>query len=264
MIDLRQGDCLGPVGLASLGDGAVDVAISDPPFDRRCHRAALEVARPGRGRKVCAELPFAALDAEQLDRVAAELARVTRRWIVVFSAERHVEAWAAALERAGARFVRLGWANRTNARPQLSGDRPAPAADPLVIAHGRYVPLRWNGGGRSARWDAPAARFDEGGQVHPTQKPLTLMRALLEDFSDRGELVLDPFAGAGSTAVACKELGRRFLGWEMDPGYHAAAMRRIERTREQLSLAVGPLGEQLEIGGLTGIRSVPTATRSTG
>jgi site-specific DNA-methyltransferase (adenine-specific) len=248
VIDLRLGDCLGPEGLASLADGSVDVTITDPPFDPRTHRAALEVARPGRGRKVGAALPFAALDAAQLERVAAELARVTRRWIVVFSAERHVEAWAAALEAGGAKFVRLGYANRTNARPQMSGDRPAPAADPLVIAHGRYVPLRWNGGGRPARWDAPAARFDEGGQVHPTQKPTALLRALVADFSEPGELVCDPFAGGGTTAVVCKELGRRFLGWEIDPGYHAAALRRIERTREQLRLEVAA-GEQLALLG---------------
>jgi site-specific DNA-methyltransferase (adenine-specific) len=74
--------------------------------------------------------------------------------------------------------------------------------------------------------------------VHPTQKPLALMRALVADFSDEGERILDPFAGSGSTAVACKELGRRFVGWELSPVYHAAAAGRINRACEQLRLPV--------------------------
>lgn len=248
MIDLRLGDALSISGLASLADASVDVTITDPPFDARTHRAALEAERPGRGRKIAAPLPFAALGDAELRQAAAQIARVTRRWIIVVSAERHVEAWAAAFEASGAPFVRLGWANRTNARPQMSGDRPAPAADPLVIAHRAAVPLRWNGGGRPARWDAPAARHDAGGQVHPTQKPLALMRALVADFSAPGELVCDPFAGVATTAVACKELGRRFVGWEVSPEYHATALRRLAATREQLSLEL-PRAEQLQLGG---------------
>lgn len=239
MIDLRLGDALGPHGLAALGDGAVDVTIADPPFDGRTHRAALEAgdwrARDGR-RRVAGALPFPPWGPAEIATAAAQLARVTRRWILVFAADRQLEAWAAALELAGARFVRLGIAERTNPRPQMSGDRPAPAADLLVIAHGAGVACRWNGGGKAARWAAPAARWDEGGQVHPTQKPLAPVRALVEDFTDPGELVLDPTAGAGTVAVACKELGRRFVGWELDPAFHAAALARLERTREQLRL----------------------------
>jgi len=251
MIDLRLGNCLAPDGLAALAAGSIDVAITDPPFDARTHRAALEAERPGRRRKIGGALPFDALGEAELVRIAAELARVTRRWILVFSAERHVEAWAAALERAGARFIRLGFANRTNARPQMSGDRPAPAADPIVIAHGTGAPLRWNGGGRPARWDSPAARFDEGGQQHPTQKPLALMRALVADFSEPGEIVLDPFAGVGTTLVAAKLLGRRALGWEVNDVYHAAGLRRLSGTHEQLSLIDrNPVGVANAVGQL--------------
>jgi hypothetical protein len=242
---LHLGDCLAPEALAAVGDGAVDVTITDPPFDPRTHRTALGERR-GSMRSVDTPLPFAALEAGELRQVAGEIARVTRRWIVVFSAERHVEAWASALEAGGATFVRLGYAHRTNPRPQLTGDRPAPAADPLVIAHGA-APMRWNGGGRPARWDAPPARFDEGGQLHPTQKPLALMRALVRDFSDPGELVLDPFAGVATTAVACRELGRRFLGWVLDADYHVIAERRVAAAREHLRLGVQAPGEQADL-----------------
>jgi site-specific DNA-methyltransferase (adenine-specific) len=236
--DLRRGDALNSVaGLPSLATDAVDCCITDPPFDARTHRAAIESPRQRDGqRRIGDALSFAPLSAEGLPLLALQIVRVTRRWILIFTAERMIEAWAAALESADARFVRLGIAERSNPRPQMSGDRPAPGADWIVIAHASPGRMRWNGRGRPAVWRAPAARFDAGGQVHPTQKPLGLLRALIEDFSSAGELVCDPFFGSGTTAVACRESGRRFVGWEIDERYHASAAKRVERAREQLSL----------------------------
>jgi len=67
-----------------------------------------------------------------------------------------------------------------------------------------------------------------GNKLHPTQKPLSVLLPLVETFSALGELVLDPFAGSGSTLLAARSLGRHYLGIELDAGYHAAASRRLE------------------------------------
>ena len=110
--------------------------------------------------------------------------------------------------------------------------------------------LRWNGGGKPARWVGGAARFDQRdrGQLHVCQKPLALMEALIRDFSDRGETVLDPFAGSATTLVAAKRLGRHGLGWEIDSASHAVAGRRLDATHEQLELDARPAeAEQLEL-----------------
>ena len=234
MIDLRLGDCFAISGLPSLADRSVDAIITDPPFDQRTHRAAVEVGpRVAGKRSVAGELPFPPLDAAKLVELAQHFVRVARRWIVVFSGERQTEAWATALEAHGARVRRIGLALRTNPRPQMTGDRPAPAADFLVIAHASPERSRWNGRGKAGVWKSPPARWDTGGKTaHPTQKPLALMRDLLRDFSNPGELVCDPFAGSGTTAVACKELGRRFLGWEISDVYHALACARVLRAVE--------------------------------
>ena len=64
-------------------------------------------------------------------------------------------------------------------------------------------------------------------RLHQTQKPLTLMRALLQDFTAPGDLIYDPFMGSGSTGVACVQLGRRFVGSEVDPATFAIACRRM-------------------------------------
>ena len=64
---------------------------------------------------------------------------------------------------------------------------------------------------------------------HPTQKPLPLMMWCLEKYSKEGMTVLDPFLGSGTTAVACKKLGRNFIGIEKEPAYVAIAEKRLEK-----------------------------------
>lgn len=67
----------------------------------------------------------------------------------------------------------------------------------------------------------------EGG-LHPTQKPVKLMRALVELTTTEGQLVLDPFCGSGSTLVAAYASGRRYLGFEQDSGYCEIARERLQ------------------------------------
>jgi adenine-specific DNA-methyltransferase len=66
-----------------------------------------------------------------------------------------------------------------------------------------------------------------GNKLHPTQKPLSVLLPLIETFCPPDGLVLDPFAGSGSTLVAAKMLGRHYLGIELDPEYCAIAKRRL-------------------------------------
>lgn len=67
------------------------------------------------------------------------------------------------------------------------------------------------------------------GSVHPTQKPVPLLEYLIKTYTNKGELVLDNCMGSGSTGVACKNLGRRFIGMELDEEYFKIAESRIIR-----------------------------------
>ena len=69
---------------------------------------------------------------------------------------------------------------------------------------------------------------------HPVPKPVGWMRWLVALTTRPGDLVLDPFSGSGTTAKAAKELGRRFLGLEINPEYCAIAERRIAQETLQL------------------------------
>ena len=67
------------------------------------------------------------------------------------------------------------------------------------------------------------------GTVHPTQKPVALMEYLIKTYTNEGETVLDFTMGSGTTGVACKNLGRDFIGIEMDEGYFDIASKRMEQ-----------------------------------
>jgi len=67
-----------------------------------------------------------------------------------------------------------------------------------------------------------------GNKLHPTQKPMSALLPLIETFSKPGGLVLDPFAGSGSTLVAARMLNRPYLGIELDAGYYALASQRLD------------------------------------
>ena len=65
---------------------------------------------------------------------------------------------------------------------------------------------------------------------HPTEKPLGLIKRLVSVSSNPGDLVVDPFMGSGTTAVAARALGRRFLGFELNPEYIMMAEERLRKT----------------------------------
>src|SRR5215217_1966776 len=80
----------------------------------------------------------------------------------------------------------------------------------------------------SSVWRIPSiAHTEKTHGYHPTQKPLGLVRRALLASSREGELVFDPFCGSGTTGVAAKELGRSFVGAELEEEFCGLAARRI-------------------------------------
>lgn len=74
------------------------------------------------------------------------------------------------------------------------------------------------------------------GFPHPSPKPERLMRWMVQNAVPEGAIIFDPFMGSGTTGVACVQLGRRFIGCEIDPVYYAIAERRIRDAESQLLL----------------------------
>ena len=98
----------------------------------------------------------------------------------------------------------------------------------------------WSSQNKAARiMDYARSKAVRDGKEHPTQKPLQVMQWCLGFLPD-ARTILDPFMGSGTTGVACANLGRSFIGIEIDPGYFDIACRRIEEAYRQPRLFEEP------------------------
>lgn len=66
-----------------------------------------------------------------------------------------------------------------------------------------------------------------GNKSHPTEKPVDLLSFYIQNSSEVGNIVFDPFAGSGSTCIAAKNLGRKYVGVELDRNYFDVAVKRM-------------------------------------
>lgn len=72
--------------------------------------------------------------------------------------------------------------------------------------------------------------------LHPTEKPLSLIKQLVSNSTKQGDTILDPFMGSGTTGVACQQLNRNFIGYEISPDYFKIAEKRINEAKAQKKL----------------------------
>jgi DNA modification methylase len=122
------------------------------------------------------------------------------------------------------------------------------------VTHRNNVQLGRFGRSRSNLWTYPGAnsfsRTSEEGNLlalHPTVKPVALIQDILLDCTKRGDLVLDPFLGSGSTIMAAQKVGRRARGFELSPSYVDTTIRRWQRwTGERAQRSDGALFNDLE------------------
>lgn len=214
-ITLYHGACRAVI--PTLAPDSVDLVLTDPPYGDITHEGA---------RSVTATRPlvdFASTTSDELRGVLELLAPYCRAWFVATMEWQHI----ADLERlppAGWRFVRFGVWVKPNGAPQFTGDRPGTGWEGVAILHRADRRLRWNGGGRHAVWTCPRV---EG--AHPTQKPIALIREFIMLFSQPRDLVLDPWAGSGTTLRAAKDVGRRAVGIEINARHCRTAATRLQQ-----------------------------------
>jgi len=92
----------------------------------------------------------------------------------------------------------------------------------------------WDGNARIMTHD-PLAKGDYRDKQHPTQKPVSVMLWAINHAGDP-QTILDPFMGSGTTGVACMNLGRKFIGIEIEPKYFDIACERIAQAQKQIRL----------------------------
>ena len=205
------GDCISV--MRTMPSASVDLVVTDPPY--------LVNYRASDGRRYPND------DNDRwLGPAFAEVARVLKRdrFCVSFygwnKADRFLAAWkAAGLQPVGhlvwtknyyskERFVRY---SHESAYLLAKGNPPRPRIALRDVLDWRYT----------------------GDVLHPTQKPVMALLPLIMAYSQVGDIVLDPFAGSGTTAVAAQALSRRYIGIELVPKYARIAQERLARERHE-------------------------------
>jgi site-specific DNA-methyltransferase (adenine-specific) len=226
-VTLYLGDCREVLPLLA----SVDHVISDPPYARDVYLRMGHGGKDARHKSMAivkmAAGEIGCID-EALGPVAVQIGRLVRRWVIVFSDVETTGRWREAFVGAGLRYVRTGAWVKPDAMPQMSGDRPGVGFEPCTIAHAQGQ-MRWNGGGGLALWTYFTAK-GASRPDHPCPKPEPLMRELVDQFTDIGDLILDPFGGSGTTGVAAKRMGRRCILIEQEEKHCEGTALRLERT----------------------------------
>lgn len=209
------------------GDARAHV-ITDPPYDEHTHSKMLDDTGSSRA------LDFAHIDEEAMRSLSIAFARASTGWVAVFCADTHAVAWRHALAAQGVRWRRRCLWVKTSFMPKILGDGPAQADESFVVAWAGKGNSVWNGGGKGNVWTGPR----DTSTFHATQKPAWLMESIIDHFTQRGDLVIDPFAGSGTTGVAAKKLGRRVVLIERDEAMARKAIARIAAQHEQMTIEI--------------------------
>lgn len=228
-VTVIEGDCLGL--LRELPDGCCDAIVTDPPYGMS-FQSARRTEKTERFDKI-------ANDDQPYVWWLREAARVVAPGgcLVCFCRWDTAEAFRLAIGWAGFRIgAQLVWDRVVHGMGDLTG-RPSPQHDTIWFAvAGRY----------KLPGDRPTSVYRHqrlGGEEldHPNQKPVALMRELIRDYVPPGGLVVEPFAGSGTTGWAAVAEGRRCLMMEVDPTYVAVCQKRISRAmgRQPGTLFVG-------------------------
>lgn len=217
----------------------VDHVITDPPYEAEAHtmgrRGALPKTRSGAWSgsdiDIARPLGFAAIDVDVRRDVGREMARLSRGWILAFCQVEGAMLWRDAIP---AKYVRTQIWRKPNSAPQFTGDRPGMGYESIVTCWaGDNRRPRWNGGGRHGVYEHSVVGHMSG---HQTEKPIGLMRELVELFTDPGETILDPFAGSGTTGVAAFQLGRKASLVELEEKWCEVAAKRLEAQTPPMAL----------------------------
>ena len=198
-----------------------DVMIVDPPYGKHVHDNTTSQSAKGGTRRN--HLGFDHLSEELRNAIAIQASAVTR-WSLIYSDIEGLHDWREACALFGATYIRaMPWVRWS--MPQLSGDRP-PQGFELVTAYwGQGKGKKsWNGPGNLTHLDHKCLRGEE---KHKCEKPLDQALDLVSWFSNPGETIVDLCVGSGVVGLACKILGRNYVGYELDPVWVEKAANRI-------------------------------------
>lgn len=211
----------------------VDAVIEDPPYGERTHAGQRHERNRGGGNLLShTGFNYDHLTPDDVEELCSRAADICDGWIFEMTSHDLIPAWEESFTKLG-RYV---FAPLSIVIPglnvRLAGDGPSNWTIHAVVSRTK----------RKKCWSTKPGSYGAGGldveirkQIAGT-KPVGLMQAIIGDYTDRGDLVLDRFTGSGTTGVAAIRTGRRFFGCERKPEHFAIAVKRLRAAREQLQI----------------------------
>lgn len=226
-VTLIEGDCLKLVPELDL---RADHVFADPAYEEILHLAAGGSSiRRTDGHQDTGVLDFAPIDAIRPEYVRLFEGRVAG-WFMNFCTLEGIGRWADEINASQMKYKRACVWHKTDYKPQMNGQGPAFSCEAFVAAWAGKGYSKWNRGGHDGHYEYPSKARSRDGR-HKCEKPLPLLEAMVRDFTQPGDLILDPFMGSGSMALACLATGRRFIGIELQPHYFDICIERVEGFR---------------------------------
>lgn len=219
MIDVKKADCMDL--MSTMGGGSIDLIITDPPylFDSlsgggiarvRTHFNELDKLKQG-------------IDSEELD----EFMRILKKPnMYLWGNWKLILRYLAYFEDKNVSTNLLCW-HKSNPLP-LCNNQYLKDMEYCLFVRSHGVKLYGKYKDHFSYWVTSNndTRLSKTG--HPTVKPLPIIQQMVENSSQPGDIVFDPFLGSGTTAVACKLTGRNFIGCEIDEKYIPIIHKRLE------------------------------------
>ena len=235
-MDLRHGDCLCPLtGLATIESNSIDLILTDPPYGTTANKWDIVIP---------------------LDKLFEQYNRIIKDngAIVLFSSQ----PFTTDLINANRKMFRyeIIWDKNIGTNFLNANKMPLKSHENILVFYKKlptYNPQKTEGkpyknnrrnsashlGVAKVEWETDNKdglrfpktvqhfRIDKG--LHTTQKPLALIKWLVKTYSNEGDIVVDSCMGSGTTGLACQNLGRRFVGFELDDKYFKVASERLEK-----------------------------------
>ena len=215
------GDCLELMKL--IPDGAIDLLLTDPPYGMNfvSNRRKIKHEKIENDNNLNWFPEFAKSCHRVMKDNSAGYVFCSFHFIDVFKYE---------LEQYFKIKNILIWEKNNHSTGDLKGDF-APKVEFVIFIQKGRVEIK-------GKRDPNIFRFAKtGNELHPTQKPVNMFEYLIEKFSNPSDIVLDPFSGSGTTAIACENTNRRWVCIEKDETYAAKAIERIQTHSARLPIA---------------------------
>jgi site-specific DNA-methyltransferase (adenine-specific) len=211
-------DCI--TGMKKLKEKSVDLILTDIPYT--------VVNRKSNGLRVLNK-KYADIGNFDLKKFLRECVRIVKGSIYIFCSTEQVSLVREFLVNAGMSTRLIIW-EKTNPSP-MNGEYIWLSGIELCV-YGKFKGAVFNEKCKNSVFRFPNGRS----KFHPTEKPVNLFKYLVEVSSNVGDLVLDPCIGSGTTAVACLEKSRNFIGFELNKKYYTYCKNRIHEWRSKHSI----------------------------